>query len=144
VSKLNHGSKSLLIACTAAALMSTVAACGSDDSDASPTAEEVPTMTTKKADPVEGKNKDTVCVRNAGGKQGLAVEVTDKLEAAKIKVTDFRNLHTSAIVETSVLYAPNQKELAEKAAKASGQKAQVVERPRSFDPCDGAVVMVLI
>ncbi|MFT3715683.1 MAG: LytR C-terminal domain-containing protein [Gordonia sp. (in: high G+C Gram-positive bacteria)] len=134
-----------LIAGIAAVVVATAAGCGSsDDSDQSAAQDTTAAAaTTKPADDVTGENAEAVCVRNGGDREGISQKAADKLEKAGFKITDVANLHTSAIVDDTVMYAPNQEAKAKDVAKALGGKTDVVPRPRSFNPCDGAIVVVL-
>lgn len=135
----------LLIAGAALASVLAVAGCGSDDSSGSgPATTSKAPATVPQAGAVSGPNADKVCVRNAGDRVGVSQKATDKLKKAGITVTsEAKNLYTSSIVENTVMYAVGQDDLAKKVQKNLGEKAELEPRPQGFDPCDGAVVVVL-
>lgn len=134
-----------LIAAAVVGAFLAVAGCGDSGGDTAPTATEVAQATVPQAGPVTGANADAVCVRNAGDRSGVSQKAATALKKAGITVvSDPKNLSTSAITENTVLYASGQEALAKKAAENLGEQAQLQPRPQSFDPCDGAVVVVLV
>ncbi len=136
----------LLLAATAVAAVATVAGCGGSGDDTAPAVgtTSVAEATVPQAGPVTGANAESVCVRNAGDRSGVSQKAADKLKKAGIKVaSDPKNLYTSAITENTVLYASGQDALAKKVVANLGEKAELQPRPQSFDPCNGAVVVVL-